>query len=165
MDGALQLIFNKHINYSLKKKLKRIAFLDADAVTFNVFYLFDFFHQGHLSEQGKLIMQGSFQMSTEHKGKLKDLRFKPMQRQMFLHQKSILLCKRREDTHSSDKVQYSFKNLLKVSDKYHELLGSEFRVCCRKNELNIFSFFTYIRSVLYMYQERKSERKLRVFYS
>ncbi|XP_048744729.2 guanine nucleotide exchange factor DBS-like isoform X3 [Ostrea edulis] len=85
-------------------------------------YVNDSMHQisivgfpGNLSEQGKLIMQGSFQMSTEHKGKIKDLRFKPMQRQMFLHQKSILLCKRREDTNSCDKVVYSFKNLLKLS--------------------------------------------------
>lgn len=67
-----------------------------------------------------MIMQGSFQMSTEHKGKMKDLRFKPMQRQMFLHQKSILLCKRREDLNSTDKVIYSFKNLLKVRVRGHE---------------------------------------------
>ena len=133
LDRALQLIFNKHINYSLKKNFKKNCFLRCRCSNIECFYLFDFFHQGHLSEQGKLIMQGSFQMSTEHKGKLKDLRFKPMQRQMFLHQKSILLCKRREDTHSSDKVIYSFKNLLKVSDKVYELIGSEFRVCCRKN--------------------------------
>lgn len=59
-------------------------------------------------------------MSTEHKGKMKDLRFKPMQRQMFLHQKSILLCKRREDLNSTDKVIYSFKNLLKVRVRGHE---------------------------------------------
>ncbi|XP_062575742.1 guanine nucleotide exchange factor DBS-like isoform X1 [Saccostrea cucullata] len=85
-------------------------------------YVNDSMHQvsivgfpGNLSEQGKLIMQGSFQMSTEHKGKIKDLRFKPMQRHMFLHQKSILLCKQKEDTNSSDKVVYSFKNLLKLS--------------------------------------------------
>jgi hypothetical protein len=87
-------------------------------------FICNIFFQGNLSEQGKLIMQGSFQMSTEHKGKMKDLRFKPMQRQMFLHQKSILLCKRREDTHSSDKVVYSFKNLLKVSVKSNQTRSS-----------------------------------------
>lgn len=104
------LIKPQYLKAHRKFQRLQFCFVDINLATFSLFT----FIQGNLSEQGKLIMQGSFQMSTEHKGKMKDLRFKPMQRQMFLHQKSILLCKRREDLNSTDKVIYSFKNLLKV---------------------------------------------------
>lgn len=65
-------------------------------------------------------MQGSFQMFIEYKGKMKDLRFKFMQRQMFFYQKFIFLCKRREDFNSIDKVIYSFKNFFKVRVRGYE---------------------------------------------
>lgn len=75
------------------------------------------FFQGNLADQGRLLMQGGFTVSTEHKKeKIKDLRFKPMHRHMFLYEKSILLCKKKEDLHQhSEKRIYSFKNLLNVS--------------------------------------------------
>lgn len=110
------LIKPQYLKAHRKFQRLQFCFVDINLATFSLFP----FIQGNLSEQGKLIMQGSFQMSTEHKGKMKDLRFKPMQRQMFLHQKSILLCKRREDLNSTDKVIYSFKNLLKVRVRGHE---------------------------------------------
>uniref|UniRef100_A0AAZ3QS92 Uncharacterized protein n=1 Tax=Oncorhynchus tshawytscha TaxID=74940 RepID=A0AAZ3QS92_ONCTS len=54
-----------------------------------------------LTELGRLLMQGSFNVWTEHKkghAKVKDLaRFKPMQRHLFLHEKALLFCKRREE--------------------------------------------------------------------
>lgn len=118
-----QLLLKEMLRFSDHDKVCEAHLQEAlDCMLEVVRYVNDSMHQvsiqgfpGNLSEQGKLIMQGSFQMSTEHKGKMKDLRFKPMQRQMFLHQKSILLCKRREDLNSTDKVIYSFKNLLKLS--------------------------------------------------
>ncbi|XP_021347383.1 guanine nucleotide exchange factor DBS-like isoform X3 [Mizuhopecten yessoensis] len=72
---------------------------------------------GNLSDQGRLLMQGAFNVFTEHqRGRIKDIRFKPMQRHMFLYEKSILLCKRKEEIGlSSEKGVYSFKNLLKLS--------------------------------------------------
>lgn len=66
-------------------------------------------------------MQGSFSVWTEHKkghAKVKDLaRFKPMQRHLFLHQKALLFCKRREESGEGyEKApSYSFKHSLSVS--------------------------------------------------
>lgn len=77
--------------------------------------------QGNLSELGKLLMQGSFSVWTEHKkghAKVKDLaRFKPMQRHLFLHEKALLFCKRREENGEGyEKApSYSFKHSLSVS--------------------------------------------------
>lgn len=77
--------------------------------------------QGNLSDLGKLLMQGSFSVWTEHKkghAKVKDLaRFKPMQRHLFLHEKTLLFCKRREENGEGyEKApSYSFKHSLNVS--------------------------------------------------
>ncbi|KAI4829071.1 hypothetical protein KUCAC02_023134 [Chaenocephalus aceratus] len=76
--------------------------------------------EGNLSELGKLLMQGSFNVWTDHKrghSKVKDLaRFKPMQRHLFLYDKMMLFCKKREETTDGhDKTpSYSFKHSLKV---------------------------------------------------
>ncbi|XP_069049824.1 proto-oncogene DBL isoform X2 [Lepisosteus oculatus] len=78
-------------------------------------------YEGDLSDLGRVLMQGSFSVWISHrKGptKMKDLaRFKPMQRHLFLHERALLFCKRREEhgegydkTHS-----YSFKHCLKMS--------------------------------------------------
>uniref|UniRef100_A0A3B3DFL3 Uncharacterized protein n=1 Tax=Oryzias melastigma TaxID=30732 RepID=A0A3B3DFL3_ORYME len=77
--------------------------------------------QGNLSELGRLLMQGSFSVWTEHKkghAKVKDLaRFKPMQRHLFLHQKALLFCKKREENGEGyEKApSYSFKHSLSMS--------------------------------------------------
>ena len=64
-------------------------------------------------------MQGSFNVSTEHtRGRIKDLRFKPMHRHVFLYDKVILLCKRKDEASNSDQGVYSFKNCLKVRVTY-----------------------------------------------
>ncbi|XP_035762595.1 guanine nucleotide exchange factor DBS [Neolamprologus brichardi] len=76
--------------------------------------------EGNLSELGKLLMQGSFSVWTEHKkghAKVKDLaRFKPMQRHLFLHEKALLFCKRREENGEGyEKApSYSFKQSLNM---------------------------------------------------
>ncbi|XP_077472842.1 guanine nucleotide exchange factor DBS-like isoform X7 [Stigmatopora argus] len=78
-------------------------------------------YEGNLSELGKLLMQGSFSVWTEHKkghAKVKDLaRFKPMQRHIFLHQKALLFCKRREESGEGyEKApSYSFKQSLSMN--------------------------------------------------
>ncbi|XP_025759185.1 guanine nucleotide exchange factor DBS isoform X2 [Oreochromis niloticus] len=78
-------------------------------------------YEGNLSELGRLLMQGSFSVWTEHKkghAKVKDLaRFKPMQRHLFLHQKALLFCKRREENGEGyEKApSYSFKHSLSMS--------------------------------------------------
>ncbi|KAM9849048.1 guanine nucleotide exchange factor DBS [Aulostomus maculatus] len=77
--------------------------------------------EGNLSELGKLLMQGSFNVWTDHKkghSKVKDLaRFKPMQRHLFLYDKMLLFCKRREETTEGHEKSpsYSFKHSLKMS--------------------------------------------------
>ncbi|XP_074482684.1 guanine nucleotide exchange factor DBS isoform X4 [Sebastes fasciatus] len=78
-------------------------------------------YEGNLTELGRLMMQGSFSVWTEHKkghAKVKDLaRFKPMQRHLFLHQKALLFCKRREENGEGyEKApSYSFKHSLSMS--------------------------------------------------
>uniref|UniRef100_A0A8C9VY04 MCF.2 cell line derived transforming sequence-like 2 n=1 Tax=Scleropages formosus TaxID=113540 RepID=A0A8C9VY04_SCLFO len=77
--------------------------------------------EGNLYELGKLLMQGSFNVWTEHKkghSKVKDLaRFKPMQRHLFLYSKMLLFCKKREETSDGHEKSpsYSFKHSLKMS--------------------------------------------------
>ena len=54
-------------------------------------------------------------MSTEHKReKIKDIRIRPMHRHLFLYEKAVLLCKRKEDTQNNDRDVFSFKNMLRV---------------------------------------------------
>ncbi|XP_078142064.1 guanine nucleotide exchange factor DBS isoform X2 [Centroberyx gerrardi] len=78
-------------------------------------------YEGNMSELGRLLMQGSFSVWTEHKkghAKVKDLaRFKPMQRHLFLHEKALLFCKRREENGEGyEKApSYSFKQSLSMS--------------------------------------------------
>ncbi|XP_042369114.1 guanine nucleotide exchange factor DBS-like isoform X1 [Plectropomus leopardus] len=78
-------------------------------------------YEGNLSELGRLLMQGSFSVWTEHKkghAKVKDLaRFKPMQRHLFLHEKALLFCKKREENGEGyEKApSYSFKHSLSMS--------------------------------------------------
>ncbi|XP_030304993.1 proto-oncogene DBL isoform X2 [Calypte anna] len=78
-------------------------------------------YDGDLSELGKVLMQGSFSVWTGHrKGptKMKDLaRFKPMQRHLFLYEKALVFCKKREDHGDGyDKTSsYSFKHFLKMN--------------------------------------------------
>ncbi|POI32779.1 hypothetical protein CIB84_003469, partial [Bambusicola thoracicus] len=77
-------------------------------------------YDGNLNELGKLLMQGSFNVWTDHKkghSKVKDLaRFKPMQRHLFLHEKAVLFCKKREENGEGyEKApSYSYKHSLNV---------------------------------------------------
>ena len=71
--------------------------------------------QENLLDLGRLLMHGAFSVWTEHKRELfKDLRFKPMQRNIFLYERGLLLCKKKEE--SNDDPVYTFKNKLKVRE-------------------------------------------------
>lgn len=78
-------------------------------------------YDGNLNELGKLLMQGSFNVWTDHKkghSKVKDLaRFKPMQRHLFLHEKAVLFCKKREENGEGyEKApSYSYKHSLNMA--------------------------------------------------
>uniref|UniRef100_A0A6I8PCG0 MCF.2 cell line derived transforming sequence like n=1 Tax=Ornithorhynchus anatinus TaxID=9258 RepID=A0A6I8PCG0_ORNAN len=78
-------------------------------------------YDGNLNELGKLLMQGSFSVWTDHKkghAKVKDLaRFKPMQRHLFLHEKAVLFCKKREENGEGyEKApSYSYKQSLNMA--------------------------------------------------
>ncbi|XP_041350720.1 guanine nucleotide exchange factor DBS-like isoform X2 [Gigantopelta aegis] len=86
-------------------------------------YLNDSMHQvsivgysENLSDLGRLLMHGSFSVWTEHKkDRIRDLRFKAMHRHMFLYERSLLLCKKKEDNQNSDGASYAFKKKLKLS--------------------------------------------------
>ncbi|ESO98746.1 hypothetical protein LOTGIDRAFT_113915, partial [Lottia gigantea] len=85
-------------------------------------YLNDSMHQvsivgfnENMSEQGRLLMHASFSVWTDHKKeKLKDLRLRAMNRHVFLYEKSLLFCKKREES-QHDGAVYSFKKKLKLS--------------------------------------------------
>lgn len=70
-------------------------------------------------------MQGSFSVWISHKRgptRMKELaRFKPMQRHLFLYERALLFCKRREEHgDAGDKTpSYSFKHCLKVGSSLH----------------------------------------------
>ncbi|KAL0268315.1 UNVERIFIED_CONTAM: hypothetical protein PYX00_010309 [Menopon gallinae] len=68
--------------------------------------------RGNLSEQGELLMQGSFSVWTESK-KIRELRLTPMQRHIFLYRKAILFCKKENKENS--KATYHFKRYLQMS--------------------------------------------------
>uniref|UniRef100_A0A2K6P5V8 Guanine nucleotide exchange factor DBS n=1 Tax=Rhinopithecus roxellana TaxID=61622 RepID=A0A2K6P5V8_RHIRO len=78
-------------------------------------------YDGNLSDLGKLLMQGSFSVWTDHKRghtKVKELaRFKPMQRHLFLHEKAVLFCKKREENGEGyEKApSYSYKQSLNMA--------------------------------------------------
>ncbi|XP_067300015.1 guanine nucleotide exchange factor DBS isoform X2 [Pseudorasbora parva] len=78
-------------------------------------------YEGNLGDLGRLLMQGSFSVWAEHKRghvKVIDLaRFKPMQRHLFLHEKAVLFCKRREESGEGyEKApSYSFKQELSMA--------------------------------------------------
>ncbi|KAK6298867.1 hypothetical protein J4Q44_G00303770 [Coregonus suidteri] len=78
-------------------------------------------YQGELCDLGRVLMQGSFSVWISHKKgptRMKELaRFKPMQRHLFLYERALLFCKRREEHgEGADKTpSYSFKHCLKMS--------------------------------------------------
>ena len=71
--------------------------------------------QDKLSAAGRLLMQGSFSVWRENKKiGIRDLRFKPMQRHIFLYEKLVLFCKRKEEPDRADKASYIYKHSLQV---------------------------------------------------
>ncbi|XP_018419652.1 PREDICTED: proto-oncogene DBL [Nanorana parkeri] len=78
-------------------------------------------YNGDINDLGRILMQGSFSVWITHKKgptKMKELaRFKPMQRHLFLYERALVFCKRREDHGDGhDKTpSYSFKHFLKMN--------------------------------------------------
>ncbi|XP_035291071.1 guanine nucleotide exchange factor DBS-like isoform X3 [Anguilla anguilla] len=78
-------------------------------------------YEGDLSDLGRVLMQGSFSVWISHKKgptRMKELaRFKPMQRHLFLHERALLFCKRREEHGEGYEktASYSFKHCLRMS--------------------------------------------------
>ncbi|XP_071773213.1 proto-oncogene DBL [Centroberyx gerrardi] len=78
-------------------------------------------YEGELCDLGRVLMQGSFSVWISHKKgptRMKELaRFKPMQRHLFLYERALLFCKRREEHGDGcDKTpSYSFKHCLKMT--------------------------------------------------
>ncbi|XP_024862814.1 proto-oncogene DBL isoform X2 [Kryptolebias marmoratus] len=76
-------------------------------------------YQGDLSQLGRIILQGSFSVWISHKRaavRMKELaRFKPMQRHLFLYERALLFCKRRDEENHDRTPFYSFKSCLRMS--------------------------------------------------
>ncbi|OCT66092.1 hypothetical protein XELAEV_18042346mg [Xenopus laevis] len=78
-------------------------------------------YNADINELGRILMQGSFSVWITHKKgptKMKELaRFKPMQRHLFLYERALVFCKKREEHGDGhDKTpSYSFKHILKMN--------------------------------------------------
>lgn len=68
---------------------------------------------GDLSQQGELLLQGSFSVWVENKKDLR-LRLKPLRRHLFLYQKSLVFCKPVSKA-ERNKAMYQFKHHLQMS--------------------------------------------------
>ncbi|XP_030748753.1 guanine nucleotide exchange factor DBS-like isoform X2 [Sitophilus oryzae] len=66
-----------------------------------------------LSQQGELLLQGSFSVWVENKKDIR-LRLKPLRRHLFLYQKALLFCKPVSKA-ERNKATYEFKKCLKMS--------------------------------------------------
>ena len=81
------------------------------------------FSQGRFSQQGKLLLQGSFSISYENKKDktVKDQlsRFKAQQRHVFVYENSVMFCKKREEKSDNSRqgtprADYLYKSSLEV---------------------------------------------------
>ncbi|KAF4091314.1 hypothetical protein AMELA_G00035580 [Ameiurus melas] len=115
-------------------------------------------YEGELCDLGRVLMQGSFSVWISHKRgatRMKELaRFKPMQRHLFLYERALLFCKRREDhgEHANKTSSYSFKHCLKMS-----AVGITENV---KGDVKKFEIWYSGREEVYMVQAPSVEVKL-----
>ncbi|XP_061818901.1 proto-oncogene DBL-like isoform X2 [Nerophis lumbriciformis] len=67
-------------------------------------------YQGDLGGLGRVLLQGGFSVWVSHKRAAVLARFKPMQRHVFLYERALLFCKRRDER----TPVYSFKSCLRM---------------------------------------------------
>ncbi|KAM4696962.1 proto-oncogene DBL [Rhinophrynus dorsalis] len=115
-------------------------------------------YNGDINDLGRILMQGSFSVWITHKKgptKMKELaRFKPMQRHLFLYERALVFCKRREehgDGHNKTPT-YSFKHILKMS-----AVGITENV---KGDNRKFEIWYSGREEVYVVQAQTSDQKL-----
>nr|XP_057942736.1 proto-oncogene DBL isoform X2 [Doryrhamphus excisus] len=72
-------------------------------------------YQGDLGGLGRVLLQGGFSVWISHKRAAVLARFKPMQRHVFLYERALLFCKRRDDDAQERTPVYSFKSCLRMS--------------------------------------------------
>ncbi|XP_014681378.1 PREDICTED: guanine nucleotide exchange factor DBS-like isoform X2 [Priapulus caudatus] len=125
-------------------------------------YVNDIMHQaaitgfcGNLSELGRLLMQASFNIWTEHKkDRISALRFKPMLRHMFLYENAILFCKKREGLRDAQKSGYCFKHAMEMSE-----IGLTENFKGDKGDKSKFEVWTHNRAEVYTIQADTAEIK------
>ncbi|XP_067143192.1 guanine nucleotide exchange factor DBS-like isoform X3 [Centruroides vittatus] len=116
-----QLLLKDLLKYSEEGPGQNELQESVDAMLGVLKYVNDSMHQiaitgfhGSLADYGKLLLQSSFNvwMERKKKEKIRELRFKPRQRYIFLYEQLVLFTKKygREDNPS-----YAFKNALKTS--------------------------------------------------
>ncbi|XP_061905212.1 proto-oncogene DBL-like isoform X7 [Entelurus aequoreus] len=86
-------------------------------------------YQGDLGGLGRVLLQGGFSVWVSHKRAAVLARFKPMQRHVFLYERALLFCKRRDER----TPVYSFKSCLRMdSVRVTESVkgdGKKFEMC------------------------------------
>ncbi|XP_061905208.1 proto-oncogene DBL-like isoform X4 [Entelurus aequoreus] len=89
----------------------------------------DAMFQGDLGGLGRVLLQGGFSVWVSHKRAAVLARFKPMQRHVFLYERALLFCKRRDER----TPVYSFKSCLRMdSVRVTESVkgdGKKFEMC------------------------------------
>ncbi|XP_053329711.1 proto-oncogene DBL [Spea bombifrons] len=115
-------------------------------------------YNGDINDLGRILMQGSFSVWISHKKgptKMKELtRFKPMQRHLFLYERALVFCKRREDPGDGHNKtpSYSFKHILKMN-----AVGITENV---KGDNRKFEIWYSGREEVYVVQAQTAEQKL-----
>ncbi|XP_076323895.1 guanine nucleotide exchange factor DBS isoform X2 [Tachypleus tridentatus] len=109
------------------------------------------FH-GNLADYGKLLLQGPFSVWMERKkDRIRDLRFKPQQRFIFLYEQLVLLTKKcGRDEHPT----YAFKNALKTSQ-----IGLTENVKSSRGDSKKFEVWLHGRSQVFIIQAPSIEVK------
>ncbi|CAG5133868.1 unnamed protein product [Candidula unifasciata] len=120
-----QLLLKEMLKFTSDNPEMTVALQEAlDTMLSVLTFLNDSMHQvsitgytENLSNLGLLLMHGSFRVWTEHKHeRIRDLRLRPMQRHLFLYQRALLLCKKKDEQHGSNEHPcYTFKNKLNLS--------------------------------------------------
>ncbi|XP_064638483.1 guanine nucleotide exchange factor DBS-like isoform X2 [Lineus longissimus] len=109
---------------------------------------------GNQEDLGRFLMQGQFYVWQKHeKDKIRDFRFKPQNRNVFLYQRALMFCKKLEDPNNIEKVQYVFKNLVKTAQ-----IGMTENV---KTDKKKFEVWLHGRSEVYILQAPNMDEKAR----
>ena len=119
-----QLLLKEMLKYTSVGEGSEQLQLAVDTMLSVLKYVNDLMHQiaitgfhGKLEDQGRLLMQGAFNVwGASKKETIRGLCFKPMQRHVFLYEKKIILCKKKDDPSHVERASYIYKNSIETNN-------------------------------------------------